>query len=796
MPPSLTRRALLGALVGGGPLAASLSPLNTFLEGAAPLSGSAWGALGDVPDTVESEYGSATVTYDDYHVPHVEADSEAAAYFAVGYAQAADRLAQMDLLRRRAEGTLAALVGESWVDSDEFKTKMDFPGAAEAAREAIAGTDTERMTQAYADGVNAYIDSGPAGLAYGLLDVEPRAWAVRDTLLVVVEMGWLLTGSFDPLRETVKRQTFDEETREALYPDRYDHGAPILRPGRTGGEVGGVEQAVATESTAAVAPEYVEWLSQFEGPEWAGSNAWTVSGEFTESGNPILCSDPHLRLQVPPVWYQQHVTTDDVNVRGVVIPGTPFVTIGETDHCAWGITNVGLDAVDCYSYETRTVDGDQQYRYRGEWRAFETGTRTVEVADGEDRTVEVKKTVHGPYLERETGEETFAVGVSWTGLGGVRDALAVHDWSRAESVAEIREATRTMDLVSQNVHAVDADGNTLYQLSGTVPIRRVDGDVVRGNRIFDGSAGEAEWEGFEPYGQSSWDGFVPFEDQPGVRNPDYVASANQRTADDPTYPIADSFAPGFRGVRIYEVLDDLVDGGTEIDVERMQSLQLDTLSVRARMLVPKLLDARDRMPDDAEDWLDALAEWDYRMDRDSEAALVFTQFHEQLREQLWTDFFEERGLSRRYWPSTWVDVTLPTDTEFADGDLPAVMATALEAAIEEIESEGWETYGDYNVTGFDHPLGFLLPELNYTRHPTDGGALTVRRFNTGGPDGASYRLVAEPGGESVDVLPGGNSGSVFSDHYADQLQLWADGEYKRHGTGGTGDPDITVEDDG
>ena len=75
MPPRPTRRALLAALAGAGPVAAALSPVGQFLDTAAPLSGSLWDAIGPTPETVESEYGPATITYDQYHVPHVEADS-------------------------------------------------------------------------------------------------------------------------------------------------------------------------------------------------------------------------------------------------------------------------------------------------------------------------------------------------------------------------------------------------------------------------------------------------------------------------------------------------------------------------------------------------------------------------------------------------------------------------------------------------------------------------------------------------------------------------------------------------
>ncbi len=806
MPPSPTRRAVLAALAGAGPVAAAVSPVGQFLDIAAPLSGSLWQSVGKTPETVQSEYGEATITYDDYHVPHIEADSETAAYFAVGYAQAADRLGEMDLVRRRAGGTLAAAVGEQGIENDRFATKMDFRGAAEASADAIAGTETETIVQAYADGVNAYIDSGPAGMEFGILGYEPDEWTILDTALVGVQLSWFLTGSFDALRRSVREEAFDAETLQTLYPDQLDHDVPIIRPGETGGELrgvstvsfaeseGGSETAGGSGRTPSVDPKLVDWLANFEEPRIVGSNSWVASGEVTASGEPIVCNDPHLALQAPPIWYQQHVSTGDQTVRGGALVGTPFVVIGENDHGAWGLTNVGADVIDFYDYETREpASGDRkQYRYRGEWRDFERETRTIEVAGGDDEEVTVRKTVHGVYLDRQVNGESRAIGVAWTGTSGTREIEAIHEWGKSTGMEEFRAATEKMDVPTQNLVYADRDGDTLYQMSGKIPIRRIDGEVVRGGRVFDGSAGEAEWDGFTPFGESSWDGFVPYDEKPAVINPEYIGTANQRTADNTTYPIGQRYDSGFRGTRICERLDSAASSG-DIDREFVQSLQTDVLSVRARKLVPAVLAARGKMPSKADEWLDALAEWDYRMERNSAAALVFKHFFDAFERLTWADNFEAVGLSDAFWPQEWVLVTLPADSEFFDGDRAAVLAAAMGEAVDTIESAGWGTYGDYNVTAIDHPFGGQVSGLNYTRMATNGTPETVWAFSTEGGYGASYRLLADFGGRSLDVVPGGNDGSVFSQNYEDQLELWARGEYRRLDNPPVGSTDVTVE---
>ncbi|MEF8774572.1 MAG: penicillin acylase family protein [Halobacteriales archaeon] len=769
-----TRRGVLTTLLGGGTGAIALSPAGDYLDSFAPLSGRAWrGTRSEVPDAVASPYGAATVTYDDYHVPHVEADSEEAAYYAVGFVQAADRLFEMDLVSRRMDGRLAAAVGDLGVESDRFHAKMDFRGGAEASAAALAGTRTETLIEAHAEGVNEFVRSGPEPLEFGLLDYGVEEWTVLDTLLVGQQISWGLTGSFNTLRRGILRKRLDTDTYRRLYERRFDHGAPIIRDG-TSGTVEGGDDDRRGDALRDVDPAFVDWLGTYEPPPLRGSNHWAVAGEHTDSGSPIFAYDPHLSLMAPPVWYEQRITVGDVDVRGATFPGIPFVIVGENDHGAWGFTNTGADVMDVYSYET---DGDR-YRYRGEWRDFETRTRTIEVADGRNREVEVKKTVHGAYLDREVGGETRSVGVAWTGMSGTREPAALYEFSHATGMDEYRAALRKMDVPTQNALYVDDAGNVLYKVSGKIPVRRIDGEVVRGDRVFDGSAGEAEWEGFEPFGGSSWDGFVPFDEKPGLVNPDYVGTANQRLLDDPAYPIGQEYASGFRGKRIYERLDERVESGDQVDPQFMQSVQRDTLDIRARMLVPALLDARDRMPEDADPWLDRMADWDYRMDRDSRAALAFHWFYEYFREVTWGEAFAELDLDEDWWPQEWVLATLPPDDAFFDGDRAAAMAEAMERAVERIDEEGWSTYGDYHRTAIDHPFGGQLPTLNYPRRPTDGTAFTVFNVREDANAGSSWRQISPMDGDSRSVIPGGQDGSYFSPHYYDQLRMWADGEYK------------------
>ena len=789
-----TRRAVLAAALAAGTGGVALSSAADLLDTFAPLSGEAWAAADrSLPEVVASPHGDAEVSVDEYGVPHVEADGDPAAYFAVGYLQAFDRLFAMDLQRRLMRGRLSEVVGEATVESDEFHVAMGFEAAAEATWELVHETPAGPLVEAFANGVTAAIEAEPLPIEFALVGHEPRPWTPVDSMLMEKQISWTLTGDFSELRRAVVADRLGADRADELFPRRLDHDATILDGDeqRLEGEIGGPAAGPDRRQAAAASPldaDLTTWLSGFESPTGVGSNSWVVAGDHTESGSPIVAYDPHLSLMAPPLWYEQHVETPERSVRGATFPGVPFVIAGANDRGTWSFTNVGADVLDCYRYEID--EAGERYRYDGEWREFETETRTIPVSGGEDRELEQKRTVHGPLIEREGRR----VGVAWTGHTATRTTVAIDELGRSEGFDDALRATRQFDLPTQNLVYADADGRTMYYATGKLPIRRIDGEVVAGDRIFDGSAGDGEWSGFEPFGRSSWDGFVPFEEKPHAIDPDVLSTANQRVIDDPRHYVGVAYATPYRGSRIAGRLEAAVDGDEPITPAFNRELQRDVRDGRAAQLVPELIaavaaaDAGDagggggsESPTDrAVDAAETLSDWEYRMTADSRAALVFAQWLDRYREVVFGPAFDAVDLDGTYHPSDWVLAGLPDDDPlFADRSREAAMVAALEAALDEIADTGWEMYGDRNSTrAITHPFGGEAPFLNYEALPADGSPATVMNYRVDDAVGSSWRMVVRPGTDATAVIPGGNSGDYFSDHYDDQLRAWLANDQK------------------
>jgi penicillin amidase len=842
---SLPRLALS---VGCAALLVSAAALGgSVLSLAAPFSGEVYDSVDRDVDRVESPYGEATVRFDGNGVPHVQAESERALYFAVGYLQARDRLFQMDLQRRLAGGNLSGAFGERALQSDRFRRRMGFTDAARATWAGLQGTEAEPAVRAYTAGVNRYVETGPLPPEFALAGYEPRRWRPVDTLLVDKQIAWTLSGNFADLRRAVAVDRLGEGAGR-LYPDRLAHDSPVIRgesdaapfdsttgatgpaavggagpDGRAGstasadgtrGEAGAGTRADPAAEAPTPTPARVRGrapadsgsaaradagslaplaahLDRFDRRAGVGSNSWVASDAETGTGTATLANDPHLQLTVPPVWYEMHLSAPGLDVRGATFPGVPFVLIGRTTDVAWGLTNVGADLTDVYTYETRTVGGDgsgsdgeptRQYRYRGEWRAYGTHTETIPVADGPDETVQVRRTVHGPVLEREGRE----VAVAWTGLTATNETLAIYELNHAETVTDVRRALRDWDSPPQNVVAATRAGRTLYVPAGKYPLRTVDGELVAGDRVFNGSAGHGEWRGFTPYGQSSWRGFLPFESIPRVDDPAYLGTANQRTVDDPPVYLGTSltYADPYRGARLYDRLDARAADEAPMDAAFHRDVQADVRSRAAAQFVPYAMapDARARMNESAAALAARLDGWDRRLTADSRAALIYRLWLEEFRTATFGDEFDAAGLDESFYPRDYTLGRLPADSRwFDDRRTPvtesraAVAARAMNRTAGRLAAGDWADYGAYNRLELTHP--FDRPFLNYPAHRTDGSPYTLDNYRRGTEVGSSWRMVVTFEGDSGATFPGGQSGVVWSDHYSDRLDEWVGEEY-------------------
>ena len=777
--------------------------------------------------------GNVTVHRDAYGIPQIYADSAEDLLTAQGYVHAQDRFWEMDFRRHVTSGRLAELFGEDQVERDTFLRTLGWRRVAEQEL-AILSPDTRRWLQAYADGVNAYLeqrDGAELSLEYAVLGLTgvsatPEPWTPADSVAWLKAMAWDLRGNMQTeIARAHMAATLPVERIEELYPPYpYDRHQPIL-PGYTGTSAPVEDRsaaAYAPERTAipdgaqqafdAVAASVAAMPTLLGSGEGIGSNSWVLSGARTDTGNALLANDPHLAPQMPSIWYQMGLHCRAVSsacpfqVAGYTFSGVPGVVIGHNDRIAWGFTNMGPDVTDLYL--ERLEDGG--YAVPGGTAPFDQREETIRVAGGDDVTITVRSTRHGPLLS-DASEELRGVGTTapvdgqpagnrdpgygvslrWTALEPGRTADAIFDINTAQTWLDFREAARLFEVPAQNLVYADVEGHIGYQSPGRIPIRPSGPGRPMGRWPAAGWTNEDEWLGF-----------IPFEELPSAYDPPegYIVTANNAVAA-PTYPnyLTDEWAYGYRSQRIVERIEELDTG---IDIDAMTDIQRDTRNGNAAYLVPMLLDVQ------LESWereaQDLLRDWDYSQPPDSAAAAYFNAVWKNLLSITFDDELPEATrpdggdrwfeVVRRLMDSPdnawWDNVTTKDVRETRD---IVLLQALVDARAEMTRLQGkdprewtWGWVHELEVRNGTFGTSGIAPiEWLFNRGPLrlGGGPSIVDAVGWNAAESyevnwvPSMRMVVDL--EDLDrsrwINLTGASGHAFHRHYFDQAGLWGDG---------------------
>ncbi|MEO1470212.1 MAG: penicillin acylase family protein, partial [Pseudomonadota bacterium] len=337
--------------------------------------GAAAGALafylvsGSLPDhdarlTLEGLKARVSIVRDPHAVPHIRAENAEDAYFALGLVHAQDRLWQMELNRRAAQGRLSTLLGTRTTELDRLIKTLDLYGHASRAVERQS-PEAQAALEAYADGVNAWIRTiheralGRGAPEFFLFATEGLApWTPADSIATLKMMALRLTGAAQSeIRRARLLLALPPERVADIMPEAPD-GATVTLPRFA--EL--FEGARFAEAPVRVPDPLEALFGPAPAPGLAGaSNAWVVDGSRATLGRPILASDPHLWLSAPSLWYLADIQGGDLAAMGGTLPGTPLVLIGRNRRLGWGLTTVGADDADLY---IERVDPDDPTRYR------------------------------------------------------------------------------------------------------------------------------------------------------------------------------------------------------------------------------------------------------------------------------------------------------------------------------------------------------------------------------------------------------------------------------------------------
>jgi penicillin amidase len=713
-------------------------------------------------------------------------------FFAQGYVHAQDRLFQMELGRRAAQGRLSEILGSGALEQDRFFRIWGFYRAAQASLPNHAEF-TRRALEAYAAGVNQYIREGNRPLPFVLLGFEPEPWTPVDSL------AWGKLQSYD------LGQTWQDEIDNTFIVQRvglegfndlrgsYPAGWPtVLQPGEFRADGMGLDPVNEPPDTQKISPATLEALRYIgvfsqtlriaaQNPD-QGSNNWVLSGSRTTTGKPLLANDPHLRLQNPALWYIASLRGPGFNAMGASIPGVPGIFLGRNDRVAWGATNVRPDVMDLFVLE---LEGQSYHTPHG-LVPLRLRQEVIEVRGAVPQSIMVRESEHGPVLSdlgpaflrpgltrgAAIASPDQAVSVRWTGLDPQDTTLDAYlGMNRARSAEEFRQALRRYVAPMQSFVYADAEGNIGFFAPGWVPVRDWDGR-------FPASARKGQ----------RWQGYLPFEGLPQITNPraGFISSANNRILPHGGPDISTFTTEVFRAQRVRE----LILATPRASLEDMARWQGDTYSIIAREMRPGLL-ALQPQSEAARRLQNAVWGWDLRAELDSVGATAFAFYYREVSRML----EDELGLRYPPLPYTFVK-TLREDGRWCKNSSQNIqncaefMSLALEKAGAELEHRlgsdpaQWR-WGRLHQAVLNSTLSStpLVGGLFNRTLPTPGSMHTVNVANYNQDtflhtSGASLRTLfdlSNPDHSRI-IYPMGQSSDVLSSNYDNLLWLWRDNQ--------------------
>jgi penicillin amidase len=507
-----------------------------------------------------------TIKRDSYGIPHVYAQDAHALFYGYGYALAEDRLFQMEMVRRSAEGTVAQVLGPKWLETDRSTRTMLDPASLRRQMQALTPGD-RAMFDGLAAGMNARIAAVMADKAHLMprefitKGFEPQRWSGYDVAAVWV--GLILNRFFSGNMELANLKLHDHlvqakgaDEGERIYRQlRWleDPTAPTIDAHQA--PVTGARDAVGPQGLrpvsdrAALAYQHEQQL-RLGIPAAAGmptaSNAWVIAPQRSTAGHTVLYNGPQQGWFSPSIVYGIGLHGAGFDMTGYTPVGLPALFFGTNGVAAWGSTVGALDTNDLYQEEL--VPGQpHSYRFKGQVRAMTARREVIHVKGAPDDVHTAYATVHGPVTGWDAQNNTaYALKRSWAG----HELETLMGWAHVGQAKSWDGFLKQASRVSASItwFYADRSGTIGYAGLGLLPHRPANQPVqfpAKGD------------------GSMEWLGTLPFAANPKQHNPaqGYLVSWNNKTA------------PGVRG-----------DGADYSAVDRVNEL---AAAIRAQ---PKLDD--------------------------------------------------------------------------------------------------------------------------------------------------------------------------------------------------------------
>jgi penicillin amidase len=728
-----------------------------------------------------------TVYFDEYGVPHIYADSEKDAMTALGYVHAQERLWQMELLRRIAPGKLSEIFGSVALKNDKFFAGI---GIEEASAKAIAKLDKNsesyKLTQAYLDGINQYLEEGTTPIEFTLVGVKKEKFTIKDVYNIFgyMSFSFAMAQKTDPLLTDIKNK----------------YGVEYLKDLGIEGEFNTTQIKSSKENIedyAAVSKSITALLDKSPIPPFIGSNSWVAGPHKTKSGKVIFANDPHIGFSQPATWYEAHIVTPKHELYGCYLAGTPFPLLAHNRDYAYGLTMFENDDIDFYQEKNKTGDSNQYQTPEG-FAKYEIRKKTIKIKDTSDVVLTVKSSRHGPIMNDllDRLDRKNPIAMLWTYTNQPIQILdAAYGLSHAKNRDEFKKAVSLIAAPGLNVMYGDAKGNVGWWASGKL-YKHDKG--VNTHLILDGSSGKDDIKEY-----------LDFSKNPSAENPEwgYVYSANNQPEAIDGFLYPGYYLPEDRAKRI----SGLMDAKSDWDKEAFSKMIYDNTSDVSVETVQNLISNIDfnTLSASEKEAVNVLKSWKGTNNLEDVAPTIYNKwvylylkntFEDEMGEDNFNMFL---GVSVgkqvvanqiKNENSVWWDNIKTKNVKETRKD---IVSKSFHEAVSDLQKQLGNTiadwkWGEVHTVEHEHPLGkvaALRGLFNVGPFASPGSNEVINNLFFGFTNEGKYYVKGGPSTRRIvdfsdienswSILPTGQSGNPFSKHYSDQAEMYNAGKFRK-----------------
>jgi penicillin amidase len=736
-----------------------------------------------------------TVHFDDFGVPHIEAENNHDLFMAFGFVHAQERLFQMEMMRRAGSGTLAEIIGQPMIKVDRIFLTL---GMKEYAEVSAARLEQQKFTpmyeaiEAYLAGVNQFIDNGPTPPEFSIIGITKRKFEPIDLYYITGAMAFNfgMAQKTEPAIDFIARNFTPEHLNQMGLFHENESAIPTTP-----------HDSAYFRSLLSLADAFRETESIMPFATLNGSNAWAVSGSKTESGEVIVSNDTHIGYMIPQTWYEAHLHSPEFEMYGHYLAGVPFAMIGRDRHKAWGVTMLLNDDMDFYAEQPSPGDSTL-FLYNGNYETCEMKKYTIRVKGSQDTTIDVRVTRHGPVVNDVfKSMPSQPVSVKWTYTQLENQNLeALWKMNIARDFSSFEQGVALVHAPGLSINYGDAQGHIAWWAAARLTQRP---ETMNSWTIHDGSDSTNEWIGF-----------YSFDMNPRCIDPEhgFIYSANDWPDDLMKYSTDTShkplfypgyYKPQYRADRIRTLLEP----ENAWTLEKMKDLINDCRSEVDESIW------KTWQPILATTHADYYAEINNHVSWSGEYSpelvtptlynrILYHSMRMAMEDEMGPEYFRLFLTTHQFQrtikvlhenpQSIWWDNVHTSATETH----ASILAAAFEKAYRELKStlgddpKNW-TWRKAAYVDLKHPLGevaALRPFFNIGKREVWGGNETIHQSGFY-LDSTSYAKVffgsqmrtmvdfsdVENG---LNITPSGQSGHLLSPHYDDQAELYANRKFR------------------